>query len=138
MLLPEEMPKRGDQTVEIVVQPPPGDADHPESERRELEIARTVGLERQPAAVRAIAVQLGYQAVRRPEEVDNEGANTNVDIRLGNAVAAAEAEEAPLQLTAGVVGLQGSVDGKPKEFGLPERAGELQLGKRAAKVGESA
>ena len=62
-----------------------------------------VALERGAVAVVAKAIRLDDQAAVAPEEVDLVRADECVDLWLGKAVAAAEAEEESLELAAGEV-----------------------------------
>jgi hypothetical protein len=51
----------------------------------------------------AVAVGLDHDALLSPEEIDAERSDLRIDLRGGNAVALAEAEEATLELAAGVI-----------------------------------
>src|SRR5262245_15157244 len=68
-------------------------------------IPRAVALEGRAIAVKAIAVDLDDQARDAPEEVDFVLGDADVDLRLREAVVAAQAQEDPLQLAASEIRL---------------------------------
>lgn len=68
----------------------PGEADDFVAERLQLDIPCAVSFERLSAGVRAVAVELHYEPGLGPEKIDDEGANGDVDLRLGKAVPSAE------------------------------------------------
>jgi hypothetical protein len=72
-----------------------------------------VVLERDPPAVGLVAVELDGEVVLRPVSIDLVAGDADVDRRLGEARAAAEAQEHAFKLLAGVDrgGLVGGKDG---------------------------
>src|SRR5256714_4397507 len=67
------------------------------------DIARAIVLERQTAAVKAVAIRLDDEFLVSPEEVDNEGTDPDVHLWRRKAMVAAEAKEEMLQLASGLV-----------------------------------
>lgn len=82
----------------------------------------------------AITINFGNQGRSRPEKIDDKRPDGHVDLWLGKAMAATEREEARLQLTPGVIGLELPIKWEPQELRLTKRGSELRLGKGAAEV----
>lgn len=82
-----------------------GDAQDAIAPRLQLRIAGPIALEGGATAVEAETVGFDDHPSSRPQEVDLIRAHARVHHRLGKAVAAAEAEEGSLELTAGQVGV---------------------------------
>jgi hypothetical protein len=79
---------------------PVREAEHAVAPEREFGVACAVGFERGPSAVVLVAIDLDDQAAFGPEEVDEEGTEPHVYSRCRDAMAAAQAQELPLEYAA--------------------------------------
>jgi len=73
----------------------------------------------------AVAIGLDHQTPISPEEVDEVGANANVDLRLGQVMAPAEPQEGTLEVAAGPVAITTGTDRQPEYICLADRSPEL-------------
>jgi hypothetical protein len=87
--------------------------------------------------VEGIAIGFGDEASVAPEEVDLQAADQDVDLRRGDAVAAAEPQEEVLELAAGEDSLLGG-GFVAERLGLPTCLSVVGRRHTAAKVGEGA
>lgn len=119
-----------------------GEAQDPETLALKMGIPSAVAFERVAMTVMTEAVGLDDQPAVPPEEVDLVRANPGIDLWLGKAVAATEAEEEPLELRPGEIGLRrsrwsgsgagrvrgGAPDGTPAEEACAAGHGGSALG----------
>jgi hypothetical protein len=82
-----------------------GEAQDPKTQALKVGVSGAVALEGRAVAVVAKPVGLHDQAAVTPEEVDFVWPDASVHLWPGKAVAAAEAQEGPLELAAGEVRL---------------------------------
>src|SRR2546423_3078880 len=88
------------------------------------DIARAIVLERQTAAVKAVAIRLDDEFLVSPGEVDNEGTDPDVHLWRRQAMVAAEAKEEMLQLASGLW-FGADTRREAQNLGLTDCAGHL-------------
>src|SRR4051794_11173252 len=93
----ENRPQFARHALGLAVQAAPGEADHSVAGEEKCRVPSPVALERGPRlAVELPAVELGHQALLRPQRIDDELAPGDVDRRQREAMAPAERQEAGL------------------------------------------
>jgi hypothetical protein len=100
----------------------------------QLDVTRSVALERDSPTVRSVPVQVGNEASRHPEEVHDVRADANIHPWLWKAVTAQQGGKAGFELAPSVVGLEPVIEWEAEEFSLTEGRGEVRLRKEAGEV----
>ncbi len=100
----EKRPKRSCHSGRLVHDLAVREPDDVVAPQLQVEVTGAVGFESRATAMEAIAVSLDDQAAVPPQKVDEEGTNPDVHCGWREAMPAAEAQEAPLELAAGAIG----------------------------------
>ena len=91
-----------------------------EAKLPQLEVPPAVILKCDLSAVVSIAIGFDHEPLVSPEEIDEKGADADIDLGQRNAVTAAEAQEGGLEIATGSIGCVSFVDGQTQHIRLPD------------------